>query len=48
MTVQNRSIIGTNYAIDFNLLNIEEDSTFPEIKVLRIKLRGVLFFGSCI
>lgn len=35
-------------AMDVDFLDVRRDPDFTEIKVLRIKLSGVLFFGSCL
>jgi sulfate permease, SulP family len=45
--VLNRSLIGSPYELSVNFLDVVRDPTFPEVRVLRIKLHGVLFFGSC-
>lgn len=45
--VLNRSLIGSPYELRVNFLDIMRDPTFPEVRVLRINLHGVLFFGSC-
>lgn len=45
--VLNRSLIGSPYELHVNFLDVMRDTTFPEVRVLRIKLHGVLFFGSC-
>ncbi|KPA83418.1 hypothetical protein ABB37_03052 [Leptomonas pyrrhocoris] len=45
--VLNRSLIGSPYELRVNFLDILHDASFPEIRVLRINLHGVLFFGSC-
>ncbi|KAK7195466.1 Sulfate transporter N-terminal domain with GLY motif/Sulfate transporter family [Novymonas esmeraldas] len=42
-----RSLMGSPHGLDVNFLDVIRDATFPEVKVLRIKLHGVLFFGSC-
>lgn len=45
--VPNSSMTLQNFHLDIQLLHIEVDPTFPQVKVLRVKLFGVLFFGSC-
>eukprot|EP00796_Vickermania_ingenoplastis_P006045 gene6045-4346_t len=47
LDVPNTSMAGKNFMMNVNFLNIEEDAVFPQIKVLRVKMSGVLFFGSC-
>ncbi|KPI87036.1 putative sulfate transporter [Leptomonas seymouri] len=44
--VLNRSIVGNPCEARVNFLDVIHDETFPEIRVLRINLHGVLFFGS--
>lgn len=45
--IVNRSFIGNPHTVDVNFLDVQQDATFSDVKVLRIKLSGVLFFGSC-
>ncbi|CAD2217962.1 Sulfate permease family, putative [Angomonas deanei] len=39
--IDNRSFLSVN------LLDVQTDPVFKEVKVLRVKVQGVLFFGSC-
>lgn len=45
--VPNSSMIPQSFHLDIHFLHIEVDPIFPQVKVLRVKLNGVLFFGSC-
>lgn len=45
--VLHRSMARNPTSLDVDLLDIKRDPDFPEIKVLCVKMRGVLFFGSC-
>lgn len=45
--VPNNSLALGHFKVNVNFLDIENDHIFPQVKVLRVKLSGVLFFGSC-